>query len=261
MRTDNRFWKPATATLIMLTGIAALGGCFPTSPNGPPVADAGRDLTLGLEDVIILDGTGSSDPDGDPLSFIWEQTDGPDVALSSTNIARPTLTVPDLGVYVFRLTVSDGRGGSDQAEVTVTVAEPACRIPMFPPTIAIVGTLFTFESPESAQLSITVQPDSSAPDPSRPYDQDGPTRLFFVLDSNRDPTDDDPRDLDSGEIVVLETVDLEYGSFQPYTLSISVDEIPVPEELCSTPLFLRVTIDDLIWPRVHAYADVRIILP
>lgn len=261
MRTGNRFWKPATATLIMLTGIAALGGCFPTSPNGPPVADAGRDLVLGLQDVIVLDGTGSSDPDGVPLSFTWEQTDGPDVALSATDIAQAEVLGALWGVYVFRLTVSDGRGGSDQAEVTVTVTDPEAVLPPNPLSIVITEALLTFRPAESARLSITVQPDSSTPDPSRPYAPGYVPFVYFLLDRNCDPTDDNPRDLESADIVVLETVRLESNSFEPYTMSISLDEIPVPEELRETPLFIRVTLCYGRWPCLHAYADMQIILP
>jgi PKD repeat protein len=47
--------------------------------NAPPVADAGPDRSAwvgGANDVLELDGSGSSDPDGSALSYLWELGDG-----------------------------------------------------------------------------------------------------------------------------------------------------------------------------------------
>lgn len=49
-----------------------------THQNRPPVADAGTGQTVSEGDTVILDGSGSSDPDpGDLLIYQWEQTTGP----------------------------------------------------------------------------------------------------------------------------------------------------------------------------------------
>ncbi len=85
--------------------------------------------------IITLDGTPSSDPDGDPLSFRWRQTDelggvlpfselrdvfqplgGIETPISSWQAIRP-------GTYYFRLLVSDGRL-EDSARVEINVVAP-----------------------------------------------------------------------------------------------------------------------------------------
>jgi len=89
----------------------------PIDTNTAPVADAGADQTLdatGQTTYVTLDGSGSSDADGDALSYSWTlngsvlSTD----ASFSTNLAD--------GSYTFTLTVSDGEE-SDSDEVSVTV--------------------------------------------------------------------------------------------------------------------------------------------
>ena len=86
--------------------------------NQPPVANAGPDRTRIATSpngaVVTLDGSGSSDPNGDPLTFIWT---GP---FSTVGGVSPTVTLPG-GVHTVTLTVDDGRGGVDTDTVTITV--------------------------------------------------------------------------------------------------------------------------------------------
>ena len=91
--------------------------------NRAPTADAGFDLE-GTETITMtLDGTGSSDPDGDPLTFAWtvvSRPDGSTAEIASASAAVASFT-PDLeGVYVVQLAVSDGQFTStDTATLTV----------------------------------------------------------------------------------------------------------------------------------------------
>lgn len=76
-----------------------------------PSADAGRDLTVNEGDLVQLDATGSSDPEGDALSFTWVQTQGPTVVLDDPTAARPTFTAPEGLVNTdleFMLVAADG---------------------------------------------------------------------------------------------------------------------------------------------------------
>lgn len=100
--------------------------------NQPPVADAGSDQTVTVNTQVTLDGTGSKDPDGDPITYTWSiqsQPAGSDVQLSDSTASQPTFTPVVTGDYVFSLTVTDSRGGtSDPATVTVTAAKAQSAI-------------------------------------------------------------------------------------------------------------------------------------
>lgn len=94
--------------------------------NTAPTSNAGPDqsgVTAGS--TVMLDGTGSSDPEGDTLSYAWTQTSGPAVALSSPTAAQPTFTAPPSATLVFSLTVTDSHGLADSTPATVTITTGA----------------------------------------------------------------------------------------------------------------------------------------
>ncbi len=94
--------------------------------NLDPLADAGPDQTVTVGDLVTLDASASSDPNGDALAFTWSIATAPNGSaanLSATDVASPEFT-PDLeGTYTLMLMVSDGNGGVATDSVTVT-AEP-----------------------------------------------------------------------------------------------------------------------------------------
>jgi hypothetical protein len=100
-----------------------------TPSNQPPVADAGADQTVDTDASVTLDGSGSSDPDGDlPLTYGWTQVDGPAVALSDPSNVSPTFSAPsDPAELAFTLVVTDSLGMPDPTpdEVVITVANRA----------------------------------------------------------------------------------------------------------------------------------------
>lgn len=101
--------------------------------NSAPVADAGADQVGVQPGTITLNGSGSHDPEGDPLTFRWEQTAGPSVSLSGMTTAQASFTAADEGqTYTFRLTVTDTGGMKDSDNVTVTTSKaPEIRIARF----------------------------------------------------------------------------------------------------------------------------------
>ena len=96
--------------------------------NLPPVANAGPDQTVTAGQQVTLNGSGSSDPNGDPLTLSWclkGRPEGSTATLSGANTARPTFT-PDIGgSYVFCLTVNDGKLGSASDSVVVEARLPS----------------------------------------------------------------------------------------------------------------------------------------
>jgi hypothetical protein len=94
-----------------------------TPENQPPVADAGDDQTVLVDDVVQLDGSGSSDPDGGALAYSWSfvsRPGGSTATLSSKTVVNPTFTADVEGDFVIGLTVSDGLSTSAADYVTIT---------------------------------------------------------------------------------------------------------------------------------------------
>jgi hypothetical protein len=103
--------------------------------NRAPVANAGTDQTVNEGTVVTLDGSASSDPDNNTLTYSWTAPTG--VTLNSTTVAKPTFTVPEVAVntnYTFSLIVNDGTVNSTADQVVINVQN--CS-----PTAPTVGTI------------------------------------------------------------------------------------------------------------------------
>jgi hypothetical protein len=100
--------------------------------NDAPIADAGADQPGASAGAITLDGSASYDPDGDAITFVWDQVSGPSVGLTGKNEARASFTGAAGQTYSFRLTVKDELGLMALARTTVTVKEaPKAAISKF----------------------------------------------------------------------------------------------------------------------------------
>ena len=91
----------------------------------PPVANAGVAQSQIIGNLVTLDGTGSTDADGDALSYHWTLTTRPAgsaAVLSSLTVAKPTFTPDIAGVYAVSLVVNDGMLSSAAASVVVTAS-------------------------------------------------------------------------------------------------------------------------------------------
>ncbi|MRR56175.1 MAG: hypothetical protein EG822_17025 [Deltaproteobacteria bacterium] len=95
------------------------------SKHHPPVADAGPDQNITTGSLVTLDGSASSDIDGDRLVYSWSfvnRPEGSTAVLSDSSAVRPTFTVDQDGSYILELVVNDGRSESTPDRVTVTAA-------------------------------------------------------------------------------------------------------------------------------------------
>jgi hypothetical protein len=136
------------------------------SATGPATANEGGS-------TVMLDGSGSSDPDNDPLTYVWTQTAGPAVTLNNPGSAMPSFSTPWVTAdtpLTFKLTVSDPYGGSSYASVTVTVmnintpptlVNPRADVPvLWPPDhrlvpVHILGVVDPDQPPYNATITIT----------------------------------------------------------------------------------------------------------
>jgi hypothetical protein len=92
--------------------------------NQEPVSDAGSDQTADANTEVKLDGSKSTDPDGDNLKFEWSQTKGSDVKLSDKHDASPSFVAPEVDKETemqFELLVDDGNGGTSKDVVKISV--------------------------------------------------------------------------------------------------------------------------------------------
>jgi glucose/arabinose dehydrogenase/PKD repeat protein len=91
------------------------------SANQPPVAVATANPTSGATPLTVtFDGGGSSDPDGDPITYAWD-LDGDGLYDDSTAV-QPTHTYTVSGSYTARLRVTDSAGASGISDPIVITA-------------------------------------------------------------------------------------------------------------------------------------------
>ncbi|MBS1598792.1 MAG: tandem-95 repeat protein [Bacteroidetes bacterium] len=126
---------------VQTNGVAA-------APNQSPIANAGANKTITLPtNSVALDGSASNDPDGSIASYSWAQISGPSTAtITNGNTSKPTVGALQAGAYTFQLTVTDNKGATATAQVTVTVNNAA---PNQPP-VANAGTNQTITLPTSS---------------------------------------------------------------------------------------------------------------
>jgi hypothetical protein len=100
--------------------------------NTPPSADPGGDRTVFVGDSVTLDGSGSTDSDGDPLAFKWSFVTRPSQSLAS--VADPSavifsFTADVAGVFIVQLVVDDGSDESLPQLVLITAEKRGLTVP------------------------------------------------------------------------------------------------------------------------------------
>jgi hypothetical protein len=137
-----------------------------------PVATAGPDQIVAIGSTVVLDGSGSTDQNGDPLAFLWSQSSGPSVTLTAPASVVAIFKAPPVAVdttLTFNLEVNDGRfAATDSVAVTVLAPVPDAGVPDASPPDA---------SPPDARPpdAAPSMPDAGRPDAGAPRPDAGGT--------------------------------------------------------------------------------------
>jgi hypothetical protein len=191
--------------------VAGNGLTFPridcsTFVNIPPICDANGPYEAECGASMSLDGSGSSDPNGDALTYLWEGPfEGSPVGSVMPSVVFPTPT----GFKIVSLTVDDGLE-TDQCDAEVTVVDT------LPPTINEPGDVVAeCAAPEGTpvDLGTATASDSCDPDP--------------VITNNAPPL------FPLGDTEVLWTVTDDDENQASATQSVSVVDTTPPEIACN----------------------------
>jgi hypothetical protein len=144
----------STAKLLFDGPNATLGIDVP-SANKPPVANAGPDQVIeatGQTTPFVLNGTASSDPDGDTITYSWKDANGNVVGEDAiVTLSR------SLGAYVFTLTVTDPGGLTSEDTVSITIQDTTPPVLTAPPDIKVaesdpMGTAVSLGQPTVSDI-------------------------------------------------------------------------------------------------------------
>ena len=186
----------------------------------PPVANAGPNQVVDIGTLVQLNGSGSTDQDGNPLTYLWNLNSAPTgskAVLSSDTIVNPTFTADLGGIYVAQLTVSDN--GLNSAKSTVTIA---AQSPLAPSAFAGPNQMVNIGS--------TVMLSGSGTDPQNlpltyMWSLSRPTGSKAVLSSTSIPNPTFLADVPGTFVAQLIVSDVNQSS-QPSTVTISNTDPP-----------------------------------
>jgi hypothetical protein len=247
--TTASLTEPQIATLVaaghqVLWGVEArngsspatgpyLGETFQITVNRPPVPDAGADQTVECTSagttLVSLNGTGSSDPDGDTLTYSWSS---PGVVFDNPSSPTPTGSF-SIGTHTVTLTVSDGIA-SDSDTVSITVEDTT------PPTI-------------SCPLDITVECTGDlgvqADDPQlAPFF--AAVSATDLCDNSPTITNDAPAFFPLGQTIVTFAAEDDHGNIATCSATVTVLDTQAPQITATvTPT--------LLWPPNHKLVTIE----
>jgi len=149
--------KSSTGQVVVYYDSASRAAQFGISvpANSPPLANAGPDQTVFVGDTVTLNGSASSDGDGDPLTFNWafvSRPSGSVAALSDPSAVSPTFQVDRPGSYTIRLTVNDGKVDSVADTVIVSTLNSRPVANAGPDQTSFVGNTVTLDGSASSDF-------------------------------------------------------------------------------------------------------------
>jgi hypothetical protein len=127
--------SPTTTTVYTLTVTGSNGQAVTAQATvtvnpliKPPIASAGSNFMVNVRQVPLNAG-GSTDPQGLPLTYSWS-TSSPGSSIVTPNSPTPFVQLgPENGDYTFTVTVTNSRGLSSTASVTITLIRTAPTLP------------------------------------------------------------------------------------------------------------------------------------
>ncbi|MBW2256440.1 MAG: hypothetical protein JRI25_17850, partial [Deltaproteobacteria bacterium] len=223
-----------------------------TRDNLPPVANAGNDVLVDVGDLVALDGSGSSDPNGDVLTYAWTLAARPlgsTAALDDATAEAPTFAADALGAYRVQLVVSDGELVSLADDVIVNAGATNG------PPVADAG-----EDQDDVDTGDTVQLDGSAVDP-----EDDPVAFRWQLvalpmgstAALNDPGVANPSflaDLDGTYVAHLWVADA-YSTSPPDEVVVTVSGVNTKPTATAGAAFTSVLVGDPVWLDSTGSAD------
>lgn len=131
--TQNCLLKNATGVVSEHNVTDILLICEDKEPisNQPPIANAGADQNVVEGDLVVLDGSGSADPDGSIASYEWKE--GATVLSTAVSFSKADFSV---GIHTLTLTVTDDDGATGSDDVNITVRS-SCWVAISDPVLDI----------------------------------------------------------------------------------------------------------------------------
>jgi len=129
-----------------------------TAANQPPTARISANPTSGAAPLTVaFDGSGSTDPEGRPLTYSWDLNGDGTFGDATTPTASYTYT--SSGTYTASLRVTDDRGATNTASVTITVGNTAPVAVIDSPSATLtwqVGQTITFSGHATDAQDVTI---------------------------------------------------------------------------------------------------------
>ncbi|WP_346882329.1 PKD domain-containing protein [uncultured Algibacter sp.] len=150
------------------------------NPNNKPIANAGPDTTITLPtNTVVLNGSLSSDSDGNIVSYFWELISGDVVNIVNPNSVSTDISGLQEGTYIFQLTVTDNDGDTTPDRVTVTVNSSSTPDTCTVPQNERDALMALYNATDGANWTNTLAN-------NKPWDINIPVCEWFGISVNRD---------------------------------------------------------------------------